>query len=92
MKINFEQIKVFTDIAKTNETVANLKVQVADALYQNGFGIASHALAFKIYNSQGDCELTDEEYQILMSFLEQKSSPMIIEAFKNIGNDDNSKE
>jgi len=92
MKINFEQLTVYTDIAKTNATVANVKVQIADAMYQNGFGIASHALAFKIYNSQGDCELTEEEYQILMSFVEQKCTPMIIEAFKNVGNDDNSKE
>lgn len=84
MKINFEQLKVFTDIAKTRETVTNVKVQIADALYQNGFGIANHALAFKIYNSQGECELTDEEYQLLMAFVEQKCTPMIIEAFKNI--------
>ena len=89
MKINFEQLKVYTDIAKTNETVTNVKVQIADALYQNGFGIACHALALKIYNSQGECELTDEECQILMSFVEQKCTPMIIDAFKNAGNYDN---
>ena len=82
MKINFEQLKVYTDIAKTNATVTNVKVQIADALYQNGFGIAAHALAFKIYQSSGDCELTDEEYALLMSFVEQKCTPMIIEAFK----------
>ena len=82
MKINFEQLRVYNDIAKTKAQVIDAKVQVADALYQNGFGIASHALAFKIYNSQGDCELTEEEYQILMSFVEQKCTPMIIEAFK----------
>lgn len=90
MKINFEQLKVFTDIAKTNVAVTNVKVQIADALYQNGFGIAAHALAFKIYNSSGECELTDEEYQILMAFVEQKCTPMIIEAFKNTANNDNS--
>ena len=87
MKIDFEHLKVYTDIAKTNVTVTNVKVQIADALYQNGFGIASHALAFKIYNSSGECELTDEEYQLLMSFVEQKCTPMIIEAFKSINNE-----
>ena len=92
MKINFEHLKVYTDIAKTNVTVTNVKVQIADALYQNGFGIAAHALAFKIYNSSGECELTNEEYQILTDFVEQKCTPMIIEAFKNVTNNDNSKE
>lgn len=86
-KINFEQLKVYTDIAKTNATVINAKVQIADALYQNGFGIASHALAFKIYNSQGSCELTDDEFKLLMGFVEQKCTPMIIEAFKNLKDD-----
>ena len=90
MKIDFEHLKVFTDITKTNETVMNVKVQIADAMYQNGFGIAAHALAFKIYNSNGECELTDEDYQILMSFVEQKCTPMIIEAFKNALSNDNS--
>jgi hypothetical protein len=89
MKINFEQLKVFTDIAKTRETVTNVKVQIADALYQNGFGIATHALAFKIYNTNGECELTEEECQILMAFVEQKCTPMIIEAFKNAMSNDN---
>ena len=84
MKIDFEHLKVYTDIAKTKETVTNVKIQVADALYQNGFGIANHALAFKIYNSNGECELTDDEYKLLMAFVEQKCTPMIIEAFKNI--------
>lgn len=84
MKIDFEHLKVFTDIAKTKETVTNVKVQIADAMYQNGFGIATHALAFKIYNSEGICELSDEEYKNLMNFVEQKCTPMIIDAFKNI--------
>lgn len=82
MKINFEQLRVYNDIAKTRELVVNVKVQVADALYQNGFGIGAHALALKIYNSTGDCELTDEEYQMLMHFAEGHFTPMVIDAFK----------
>ena len=82
MKINFEQLRVYTDIAKTREQVINVKVQVADAIYQSGIGIAAHALALKIYNSTGDCELTDDEYQLLMSFAEHNFIPMVIDALK----------
>ena len=84
MKINFEQLRVYKDIAKTRELVVNVKVQVADSIYQNGIGIAAHALAFKIYNSTGDCELTDDEYQLLMSFAERHFIPMVIDALKNV--------
>ena len=82
MKINFEQLRVYKDIDKTRELVVNVKVQVADSIYQSGIGIAAHALALKIYNSTGDCELTDEEYQLLMSFAEHHFIPMVIDALK----------
>lgn len=82
MKINFEQLRVYNDIAKTRELVVNVKVQVADTIYQKGIGIAAHALALKIYNSTGDCELTDEEYQLLISFAERHFIPMVIDALK----------
>ena len=82
MKINFEQLKVYTDIAKTRERVVNVKVQVADCIYQSGIGIAAHALALKIYNSTGDCELTADEYQLLISFAERHFIPMVIDALK----------
>lgn len=82
MKINFEQLRVYNDIAKTSEQVVNVKVQVADSIYRSGIGIAAHALALKIYNSTGDCELTDDEYQLLMSFAETHFIPMVIDALK----------
>lgn len=84
MKINFEQLRVYNDIAKTRELVVNVKVQVADTIYQKGIGIAAHALALKIYNSTGDCELTDDEYQLLISFAERHFIPMVIDALKNV--------
>ena len=82
MKINFEQLRVYNDIAKTREMVVNVKVQVADTIYQKGIGIEAHALALKIYNSTGDCELTDDEYQLLVSFAEHHFIPMVIDALK----------
>jgi hypothetical protein len=82
MKINFENLTIYTDIAKTNTQVVNMKAQLADAIYQNGFGVAAHALALKIYNSKGDCELTDEEYNMLVQFVESKCTPMVIDAIK----------
>lgn len=78
--INFQRLEVFTDIAKTQCTVVDVRNQIADAIYQNGRGIASHAVALKIYNSQGDTEYTDEEYALIKDFVAQFGSPALIDA------------
>ena len=92
MKVNFEKLIIYTDIAKKNKVESDVKEGIADAMYQHGHGIASHALALKIYNSQGDCELTEQEYAILMEFVNNQCTPMVIDAFQNLRDNDNSKE
>lgn len=83
-KINFTHIKVYTDIAKKNAIVKDMKEQVANDLYMHGQGIAFHALALKIYNSTGEVELDDKEYDLLMNYVNQMCTPAIIDAFKNL--------
>lgn len=85
MKINFEQLRVYNDIAKTNVTVMNVKMQVANDLYAHGQGIAFHALALKIYNSKGEVELDDQEYQLLMNYANQMCTPQVIDALRLYG-------
>lgn len=92
IKIDFTNITVYTDIAKTKAVVKDLKEEVANDLYMHGQGIAFHALALKIYNSQGEVELDDKEYQLLMNYANQMCTPMIIDAFKNFANDETNKE
>lgn len=78
MKIDFTKFKMFTDIAHTNTVEVNVKNDIADVLYKYGTGIAMNALALKIYNSEGEIELTQEEYDQLLSVIEKISSPMFI--------------
>jgi hypothetical protein len=82
----------YRDIAKTDAVMTNIKEQLADNIYKNGQGIAHYALALKIYNSQGECELTDEEYRLLVNYAEQMCTPIVIDAIKNVTNNDSSKE
>ena len=42
----------YRDLAKTDAVTTNIKEQLADNIYKHGQGIAHHALALKIYNSQ----------------------------------------
>lgn len=89
VKINFSAIRVFKDLAKTKAEVKNMKEEVANDLYQNGQGIAFHALALKIYNTQGEVELDDKEYSLLMAYANQMCTPAIIDALQSLGNNKN---
>ena len=83
-KIDFSKLTVYTDITKKKAVVRNVREQVANDLYTHGQGIAFHALALKIYNSTGEVELDDKEYDLLMNYVNQMCTPAIIDAFKNL--------
>lgn len=83
-KIDLTNLEVFTDMAHTMCTRVNVKEQVANELYMHGTGLPCHALALKIYNSSGQVELSDEEYSLLMQFAEAMFSPNMIDALRNI--------
>lgn len=83
VKINFKEVRVFLDVAHKVAEVRDMREQVANDLYQNGQGIAFHALALKIYNSQGGVELDDKEYSLLVAYAEQMCTPAAIDAIKS---------
>lgn len=82
VRIDFSNLKVFKNLARTKEQFVDIKEQVSNDLYQNGQGIAFHSLALKIYNTNGVVELEDKEYDMLMVYAEQMCTPSIIDAFK----------
>ena len=91
-KIDFSNITIYTDIAKTKSVVKDIREEVANDLYAHGQGIAFHALALKIYNSTGVVELDDKEYGLLMNYVEQMCTPMVIDAFRNMKDNADNKE
>lgn len=80
VKIDFSNIAVYTDIAKTKAVTENIREEVANELYSYGQGISFHALALKIYNGTGEQEFDDKEYQLLMNYANQMCTPKIIDA------------
>ena len=68
VKINFEEIKIYTDIEHKTMVRLDMKKKIANDIYNHGQGIDFHALALKIYNSQGEIELSEEEYKLLMDY------------------------
>jgi len=89
VKINFKEIKIYKDIAKTKVAVVNIQEEVANDLYEKGQGIGFHALALKIYNADGEIELDDKEYGLLTAYANQMCTPAIIDALQSLGNNKN---
>lgn len=89
VKINFKKITVYKDIAKTKVAVVDKQEEVANDLYEKGQGIGFHALALKIYNAQGEIELDDKEYALLMAYANQMCTPAVIDALQSLENNKN---
>lgn len=64
-KINFKQLLIATDITRKHCENIDCRENFANVLYRNGNGIASHALALKIYNSNEETEYSDEEVALI---------------------------
>lgn len=86
MKINFEKIELFTDIAKKNSLMFDAREQFADLIYKNATGIKAHALSLKIYHSQGDTEYSDEECMLIRQYSESLCTPGFIDAINAVLN------
>lgn len=83
VKINFEDVGIYTDIERKTMVRLDMKKKIANDLYNRGQGIAFHALALKIYNSQGEIELSEEEYNLLMDYVRQMGTPAAIDALES---------
>lgn len=83
IKINFEDVGIYTDIEHKTMVRLDMKKKIANDLYNRGQGIAFHALALKIYNSQGEIELSEEEYNMLMDYVRQMGTPAAIDALES---------
>jgi hypothetical protein len=85
MNIDFSRIEIFTDIAHTTCSICDLRTQFADVIYNMGNGIEAHALALKIYNSEGPTFYDDKEL-ILIKKSSKLCSPAFIDAVDRILN------
>lgn len=83
MKIDFRTVEIFTNVAKTQCVVQDIREAFADMIYNQGTGIKSYALALNIYNSNGDDEWTDEEVSMIEAYANM-CTPAYMEAIKKL--------
>ena len=89
IKIDFTKFVVFTDLAHTKSSIYDVREQIANELYQKGSGISYHALALKIYNSEGELELSEKEFDLIMKLAEVCFAPYIIDSLRSYSKDKN---
>lgn len=70
MKINFKNFPVYTAIDKEAVVQRDIAFIVSNGIYTNIPGIQAHALALKIYNSDGEIELNEQEASLLERCME----------------------
>lgn len=71
MKIDWNKFHLYGDIAKRQEIpVENPQEQVANAILQQGQGIAAYCLAEKVYKDNGETEYSDKEGAVINSLME----------------------
>ncbi|MDR2890765.1 MAG: hypothetical protein LBV18_04075 [Alistipes sp.] len=78
-KVNFKALKVKATL-KGDTTIVDGAESFADILYAHGAGIAAHALALKIYNSEGAVELTADEASLVEKAANDFCTPRFIDA------------
>ena len=93
MKINFKQFPIYTDITHETREAVDVKNSLANTIYMNVPGIAAHVLAEKIYKSDGEIELSNEDIELIKSCAPLFSGVFMDSfndyvEFKNQSNDD----
>ena len=79
MKLNFQQFSIPTGISRKNRQTGDARESFANMLYLNVNGIRAHALAMKIYNSEGEESYSPEEVKLIKEVAEKLCAPNFID-------------
>lgn len=78
-KINFQQFRIPAGIDRSRYQTGDARESVANMLYLNVNGIRAHALALKIYRSEGETDFTEEEVRTLREVSDAYATPAFID-------------
>lgn len=82
-KLNFQHFKIPTGIDRTQYRTGDARESVANMLYLNVNGIRAHALALKIYRSEGETDFTEEEVRTLRDVADTYATPAFIDGLND---------
>lgn len=73
MKTNFKKFPVYMNIRKDMVQEEDISYILSNAIYTNIPGVMAHSVAMRIYEAEGDMELSDEETSCLAAWAEMFS-------------------
>ena len=79
MQLNFQQFSVPTGVSRKNRQTGDARESFADMIYLNVNGIKAHALAMKIYQSEGAIDYSLEEVKLIIEVAEKLCAPNFID-------------
>ena len=79
MRIDFKHFTVPTGINGLHKQTGDARESFADIIYTMVNGIRAHALAMKIYKSDGAVEYTDDEVRLMKGLAERYCTPAFID-------------
>lgn len=79
-KINFKEFEVSNNISWTNPKKIDVREQLANLIYTNINGIRAHALSHKIFESDGEIEIDEEDVKLIKDVANQLCTPIFIDA------------
>jgi hypothetical protein len=79
-KVNFKALQVKTSLKGDKTVTIDGATDFADIIYTQGAGIAAHSLAHKIYDADGEVELSDAEARIVEEVINRCCAPHHIDA------------
>ena len=73
---------MFTNIAQDKTETQDLSLEFADFMYKNTNGIVAHDLAHRIYKSEGEIEISEEEESLILN-LAANMTPVFLDSLKS---------
>ncbi|MCD8294981.1 MAG: hypothetical protein LUE27_07055 [Clostridia bacterium] len=92
MELNFKEFDLPTGISGKKTVKVDARESFADMFYNRCPGMKGHALAHKIYESDGPVELNDDEVDTLTRLVEAIAFPAFIDGLRmqlEVGGNDN---
>lgn len=87
--LDFREFSVPTGITRQNHQVMDAREPIADLLYTRVNGIKAHRLAFKLLDSTGETEFSEEEIDVIRMAVERYCLPNVIDGLDELLNKDN---
>lgn len=78
-RIDFQHFNVYLSVCHKEARPMDVRETFADMIYNNVNGIKAHALALKIYESEGEADYTDDEVKLVRVVAERLCVPGFID-------------